>query len=101
MSKASEFVEILRGRVGRSIYVWGGDGELMSSKAAPEKWIRENETSSANAERAIALYRQLLSEGITDIRAFDCRCKECRNESKWEWRGAREGEGNANRSNCL
>lgn len=72
MSKASEFVEILRGRVGRSIYVWGGDGELMSSKAAPEKWIRENETSSANAERAIALYRQLLAEGQTDIRAFDC-----------------------------
>ena len=72
MSKASEFVEVLRGRVGRSIYVWGGDGELMSSKADPEKWIREHETSSANAERAIALYRQLLSEGITDIRAFDC-----------------------------
>jgi hypothetical protein len=24
---------------------------------------------------------------------LDCRCKDCRDESKWEWRGAREGEG--------
>ena len=24
---------------------------------------------------------------------LDCRCKDCRDENKWEWRGAREGEG--------
>ena len=24
---------------------------------------------------------------------LDCRCEDCRDENKWEWRGAREGEG--------
>ncbi len=23
---------------------------------------------------------------------LDCRCKDCLNENKWEWRGAQEGE---------
>ncbi len=68
------------------IYVWGAQGKDLGAmtQADAEAWIRKKETYGrsgyeankakydANAERAIALYRQRLAEGRQHILAFDC-----------------------------
>ena len=59
---------LLRGFVGKAIYVWGGDGEIVPG----ESWIERHETSTKNANRAIKLYRTLQNKGVKDVRAFDC-----------------------------
>lgn len=51
-----------------SIYVWGSEGQ----SAITEKWIRASETSTENANRAIALWQERLAQGCGNIRAFDC-----------------------------
>lgn len=72
MSIISEFVELLLSQVGKGIYVWGGDGENLSEMNDPIAWIRKHETSTSNADRAIALYEKRVAAGVSDIRAFDC-----------------------------
>ena len=72
MSKIEEFVSILRGQVGKGIYVWGGNGQDLCTMKDAEAWIRSKETSDANAERAIKLYRARVAAGVNPIRAFDC-----------------------------
>ena len=66
------FINYLIALVNRAIYVWGGQGEILTDMENPEAWIRAHETSSYNAERAIKLYRKRVAEGVTEIRAFDC-----------------------------
>lgn len=67
-NRVAEFVGPIRGEIGRAIYVWGGNGEIVTS----EQQIRNAETSVANAERAIDLYRKRLAAGISPIRKMDC-----------------------------
>ena len=72
MSKTvKEFLDQLSWQVGNAIYVWGGNGEIVTDMLDPEAWIRKHETSEANGERAVKLYRKLKVAGKT-IRAFDC-----------------------------
>lgn len=54
-----------------SVYVWGAQGQL--GPAVNERWIRQMETSEANANRAIAFWRKQVDAGFGDVlRAFDC-----------------------------
>lgn len=55
----------------RSIYVWGGQGEVGAQ--ITESWIRRRETSKANADRAIAYWKKQIAAGYGGVlRAFDC-----------------------------
>ena len=68
----TQFIEVLRAQTDRGIYVWGGNGHLLTGMSDPRNWIRKHETSTANANRAIALYDRRVRDGVTEIRAFDC-----------------------------
>ena len=50
------------------LYLWGGDGD----RPITEKTIRNMETSDANAERVIKHWKQMIEDGITDIKGYDC-----------------------------
>nr|DAZ02133.1 MAG TPA: lysozyme family protein [Caudoviricetes sp.] len=67
--KLAEFTDYLLNEAENgSIYVWGAQGESSIS----ESWIRKRETSRANANRAIKLWKKHLSMGYDNMRAFDC-----------------------------
>ena len=72
MNTIDKFIEVLSTQTNRGIYVWGGNGEDLRSMDAPKDWIKRHETSTANANRAIALYDRRVRDGVTEIRAFDC-----------------------------
>lgn len=72
MPKVTDWLSLLMGEVGRGVYVWGGNGQLLDAMASPEEWIAKHETSDRNAARAIALYRMRKDAGIRNLRAFDC-----------------------------
>jgi peptidoglycan hydrolase-like protein with peptidoglycan-binding domain len=63
-----QFMALLRSQVRRGIYVWGRVGEEVKSA----DWIRAYETSTTNADRAIALWEARKASGIDPIQAFDC-----------------------------
>ena len=62
-----QFIALIRQWIDKAIYVWGGQGEPTS-----EADIRRRETSTANADRAIALYRKRQAQGIDPVIKFDC-----------------------------
>lgn len=64
--KITRFISWLKERVG-DIYVWGGQGETNITEA----WIKRRETSTANANRVIKLWKQRVSEGRA-VAAWDC-----------------------------
>lgn len=80
-----KYLDYLADQLG-CIYVWGAQGKDLGAMTQEdaEAWIRKKETYGrsgyeankakydANAERAIALYRQRLAEGRQQILAFDC-----------------------------
>ena len=66
--KLSEFLAYLESHVNKSIYVWGGQGEDLSKMT--EAQIRKMETSTTNANRAIALWKK--RKDIKGAKAFDC-----------------------------
>ena len=72
MNTIDKFIEVLRTQTNRGIYVWGGNGHLLTGMSDPRGWIRKHETSTTNANRAIALYDRRVRDGVTEIRAFDC-----------------------------
>lgn len=63
-----EFIEYLKFHVNKSIYVWGGQGQDL--KTLTENKIRNMETSTVNANRAIALLNK--RKNIEGAKAFDC-----------------------------
>lgn len=64
--KAARFIAWLKGKVG-DIYVWGGQGETDITEA----WIRRRETSTANANKVIKLWKKRVAEGRS-VAAYDC-----------------------------
>ncbi len=68
MANLNEFLAYLNGQVDKGIYVWGAQGQLL--KNINETWIRVNETTRANADKAIALWKK--RKDLPDARAFDC-----------------------------
>ena len=71
MNTIDNFIAYLRSKVG-NLYVWGAQGECLSCIIDPEDYIRKEETSERNANRAIALYRKRVAEGMNPIEAYDC-----------------------------
>lgn len=49
-------------------YVWGGNGETDIT----ESWIKNRDTSTANANRSINFWKKQIARGVTNMRAFDC-----------------------------
>ena len=72
MASVKDFLDLVCDQVGKGIYVWGGNGENLLCMDDPIAWIRKKETSTANANRAIALFEKRFDDGIDPIRAFDC-----------------------------
>ena len=78
MTQRESFLAALRAQVGSAIYVWGGNGDLLTAKTDPVSWITAHEVSDSshtkdqNGARAVALYRKLQASGAACIRAFDC-----------------------------
>lgn len=66
------FLKLLEDQVGNGIYVWGGNGEILDRMSDPRAWIERHEQSAADAKRADALFLKRRSQGVKDIRAFDC-----------------------------
>lgn len=64
----SEFIALIRSHIGKAIYCWGGQGEIVTS----EQQIRNAETSEANALRAIKFWRYLQSLGVNPVYKDDC-----------------------------
>ncbi|MBQ5990996.1 MAG: C40 family peptidase [Clostridia bacterium] len=65
-------VETVSDEVGKGVYVWGGNGELLTGMPDPHGWIERRETSPGNAKRAQALFDRRRKAGTEEIRAFDC-----------------------------
>ena len=68
MATIKQFTSLASGQVNKGIYVWGAQGQLLTS-ISPE-WIRSKETSTANANKAIEMYNK--RKGIAGARAYDC-----------------------------
>ena len=73
MTKLQTFINLIKSQVNIGIYVWGGQGELLSS-ITPE-WIKKKENSTANYEKALKMYE--IRKKIADARAFDCSGLVC------------------------
>ena len=71
-SLRSQFVQMVTDQVGKGVYVWGGNGEILDGMADPEDWIARHETCAENAKRALRLIEQRRKNGVRNIRAFDC-----------------------------
>ena len=68
MATIKQFTSLASNQVNKGIYVWGAQGQLLTS-ISPE-WIRSKETSTANANKAIEMYNK--RKGIAGARAYDC-----------------------------
>lgn len=73
MSKLQEFLNHLNWHSGRSIYVWGGQGEALTD--IDENWIRKYEQGKSYADRAIKMWKA--RKGIEGARVFDCSGLVC------------------------
>lgn len=73
MGKLQDFINNLNWHAGRSIYIWGAQGEDLSKLT--EQKIRNMETSTSNANKAIRLWRE--RKNIVGARAFDCSGLGC------------------------
>ena len=71
--KLQTFINLIKGQINKGIYVWGGQGELLSS-ISPE-WIKKKENSTANYEKALKMYE--IRKKYADARAFDCSGLVC------------------------
>lgn len=72
MANRNDFIAYLNEQVeNHSIYVWGAQGQ--TGATITEKWIKNRETSDANANRAIKFWKKQVEAGYGDVlRAFDC-----------------------------
>lgn len=74
----SKLMQIINYLVGRVIYVWGANGEIVYfTEPNPEAWIKNKETSTTNANRVITLYRTKKAAGVFPLFAMDCSAFVC------------------------
>lgn len=73
MASIKKFCDLAKGQVDKGIYVWGAQGQLLTD-ISPE-WIRNRETSTANANKAIEMYNK--RKNIPGARAYDCSGLMC------------------------
>lgn len=73
MTEAERLVAKSYEQVDKGIYVWAARGQDVSAMSNPYKWILSKEKGVVKeADRAYALYRKRVAEGIKPILAFDC-----------------------------
>lgn len=80
MGLIENYVDLLKSQVGKSLYVWGANGEDVTAMSDVEAWVRRKEqrysddsaTVERNVKRVMKLYAELKAKGISPIRAFDC-----------------------------
>lgn len=72
MGKLNQFINLLEQEAeNHSIYVWGAQGQAYPT--ITESWIRKVETSTKNANRAIAYWKKQCAAGYEKkLKAFDC-----------------------------
>lgn len=68
MVSIKDFIEYLESHIGDA-YVWGAQGQCLSDMDNPEEWIKRKETSTTNANRAIAYMNKATKRPLY---AFDC-----------------------------
>ena len=73
MTKA-DLSQLAFSQVGTWCYVWGGNGEDMTSMSAEEreKWICKRESDEKNRQRVRKLFAKLVENGVETIRGGDC-----------------------------
>ena len=87
MSTLNDYIDLLWTQVGKGIYVYGGNGEDLSSMTDDQRlsYMKKRETETKNSEtgkinytkeqniaRDEALYQKRLAAGVNPILAFDC-----------------------------
>lgn len=68
MLMLAEFIRLITQHIDRAIYVWGGQGQIVTS----ETQIRRMEQTVGDADRAIALWSKRKAAGIDPVYMFDC-----------------------------
>lgn len=73
MSKTTDFITYLESKVG-NIYVWGAQGKDLTNMTEAQviSYIKSRESTQANRDRALALYRKVKASGKSPIEAYDC-----------------------------
>lgn len=71
-SLRESFVQAVTEQVGKGVYVWGGNGEVLDDMQDPLDWIERHETSAENNRRARELFLSRIAGGMRCVRAFDC-----------------------------
>ena len=66
------FVQKVTGQVGKGVYVWGGNGEILDDAAYALTFVERHETSEENKKRVYTLLGKRMLEHVSPIRAFDC-----------------------------
>ncbi len=66
--KIDDFIAYLNSHLGDA-YVWGAQGERVDNRTDLDKWVRKKETSTENANRALAYIKKATK---TPLYAFDC-----------------------------
>lgn len=69
----NDFINYLKSKLG-NVYVWGAQGQVVSSMADPEAWITKMEKKNGQSyvDRALKFYRQTKASGKHPIEAYDC-----------------------------
>ncbi len=67
-----QFVQKVTDQVGKAIYVWGGNGEILNDAAYALTFVERHETSEENKRRVCALLAKRMEAHVIPIRAFDC-----------------------------
>jgi len=68
MSRVRSFIEYLESHIG-DMYVWGAQGQCVSTMNDPYAWIERRETSDANYKRAVKFMEKATKRPLY---AFDC-----------------------------
>ncbi|MBR4905460.1 MAG: C40 family peptidase [Clostridia bacterium] len=67
-----QFVQTVTDQVGKGVYVWGGNGEILDDPTEAFEFVERHETSEENIRRALGLIGKRMEAHVHPIRAFDC-----------------------------
>ena len=71
-SLREQFVQTVTDQVGKGVYVWGGNGEILDDLTEALALVERHETSEENIRRVCALIAKRMEAHVSTIRAFDC-----------------------------
>lgn len=71
-SLREQFVQAVTDQVGKGVYVWGGNGEILDDASYALAFVERHETSEENIRRTLGLIGKRMEAHVSPIRAFDC-----------------------------